>query len=165
MRKNEQDVTKLLEDLEQSDAQTKKTMQKYYDHYFTIYDNCDHLVVKSGDDYDSMEGRHHFHYGCIKCGLNTHAKDGYYGPAYDLPYSVMSEYFNSRGCYLGWLKQYEINISGGYLEQKFVRLCDIYQKLPKQYKELSNDEIVSKINERLKQNSSSSRKRTSKNVK
>lgn len=159
MRENKEDVSKLLEDLESSDAKKEKSLNAYYNHYFNIYDNCDHLVVISGDDYDSMEGRHHYHYGCIKCGLNTHACDGYYGAAYDLPYQVMYEYFMKRGCYLGYLKKYEFKVNGGYLETKFIKLCNKYEQLPEKYKNLSNDEIVSKINEYLNDKNSTSRTR------
>lgn len=159
-KQNEEiDINQLLKDLETSEKDKNDKEKKYKDYYFNIYDNCDHLVVISGDDYDSMEGKHHYHYGCIKCGLNTHACDGYYGSAYDLPYQVMYDYFISRGCFLGYLKKYNFKVNGSYLEGKFVKLCNQYQKLLNSYKNLSNEEIALKITELLKKNNQPSRTR------
>lgn len=40
---------------------------------FREYSDCNHLIVYSEVEYDSMEGRTHKKRGCIKCGLNESA--------------------------------------------------------------------------------------------
>lgn len=101
---------------------------------FKIYDNCDHFIVLSDDNYDSLEGRHNYSYGCVKCGLNTRVL-GELGYDYDLPGNVMQKYFSS-GRHLTCKYKSDLRIDvgrysyyGGFkLAQKFYR--DILYKYP-----------------------------------
>ena len=139
-------------------------LAKYYSIYDNEYKSCEkngdgHYVMLSGDDYDRVEGRHYYRYGCIKCQLNTGAL-GYDGERYDFPHSPMAHYFKDNQL-IGKLHGLNfLNSSTKSLEEKFWVAVELFKKIDPT---TPNDEIEEKMKEAFKRQRS--RDKGSKNKK
>ena len=149
-------VNKRLEELKE-DSKVKRYIeltkelikldQQYNDvEYQSIINTCstcNHLFAISETVVDYFEGRSYHHYGCLKCGVDTHL--------YEYAFTNVDKAYASymRKTYLN-----PTNNSKLYLENyhEFLEARSIYLEYREKYKEISDEDVVRLVKEKLEEN-------------
>ena len=158
----EDHADKILKRLGPIEKERNTLINEYKKTYFKIFDNCDHFIVVSYEQYDSYEGRHYYSYGCIKCGLDQMAQT-YYGEFYDKEYSVMHEYFENGQRLKGYKPKVEFNFSGYSTTGGFEigkKLCrNVLMNEPFISNKELDEKLIEEVKKFKKRNKCKSRKR------
>lgn len=135
-------------------------LKDYKEACFQIYDNCDHFVIITDDDYDSWEGRHNYSHGCIKCGLNSRVL-GSCGYDYDSEGSVMYDYLiHGRGFAGAYRSKLRFDIDNRSYYGGFVLAKNLYEEIIENNPDITNEELDEELEMRLKRLKGKGRKRS-----
>ena len=148
-------ITKRLEDLKK-DSKVKRYIEltrelikidkQYedveYQNIINTCSSCNHLFAVTETEVDYYEGRSYHHFGCLKCGVDTHLYDNVFTNVE----KAYSDYM--RNTYLN-----PTNNSKLYLEsyREFLDAREYYLKYKSKYKEVSDEELVRLVKEKLEE--------------
>ena len=104
--------------------------------------SCNHLFAITETEVDYYEGRSYHEYGCLKCGVDTHMYD--------------NAYTNVEKAYAAYMRKVHLNPSNNsklFLEnyREFLEARELYLEYRDKYEEVSDEEIVRLIKEKLEE--------------
>lgn len=111
-----------------------------YQRIINTCSSCNHLFAVTETEVDYYEGRSYHHLGCLKCGVDTHMYE--------------NAVTNEEKAYATYMRKVHLNPSNNsklYLDsyKEFLEARFVYLELRDKYEEISDEEIVRLINEKM----------------